>query len=78
MKAKELFAEFGPDLSTAVNIFLRQSIRENRIPFSIQKEVPLGRTWMKNTKAIYALETMTDSGDAILSGLAAGVPGAGS
>lgn len=39
-KAQELFADFGMDLSTAVNIFLRQSIRENSIPFMIQREVP--------------------------------------
>ena len=39
-KAQELFADFGLDLSTAINIFLRQSIRENAIPFSIQREVP--------------------------------------
>jgi DNA-damage-inducible protein J len=39
-KAQELFADFGLDLSTAINIFLRQSIRENCIPFSIQREVP--------------------------------------
>ncbi|MCI9509187.1 MAG: type II toxin-antitoxin system RelB/DinJ family antitoxin [Angelakisella sp.] len=40
MKAQELFADFGLDLSTAINIFLRQSIRENGIPFSIRREVP--------------------------------------
>ncbi len=39
-KAQELFADFGLDLSTAINIFLRQSIRENAIPFNIQREVP--------------------------------------
>lgn len=39
-KAQELFAEFGIDLSTAVNIFLRQAIRENAIPFTIQRELP--------------------------------------
>lgn len=39
-KAQELFADFGMDLSTAVNIFLRQTIRENAIPFSISREVP--------------------------------------
>ncbi len=38
-KAQELFADLGLDLSTAINIFLRQSIRENCIPFSIQREV---------------------------------------
>ena len=39
-QAQELFADFGLDLSTAINIFLWQSIRENCIPFSIQREVP--------------------------------------
>ena len=39
-QAQELFADFGLDLSTAINIFLRQSIRENGIPFAIQREVP--------------------------------------
>lgn len=39
-KAQELFADFGLDLSTAINVFLRQSIRENCIPFSIQREAP--------------------------------------
>lgn len=38
-QAQELFADFGLDLSTAINIFLRQSIRENCIPFTIQREV---------------------------------------
>ncbi len=37
-KAQELLADFGLDLSTAVNIFLRQMIRENAIPFAIQRE----------------------------------------
>lgn len=39
-RAQALFADFGLDLSTAINIFLRQSIRENCIPFTIQREVP--------------------------------------
>ena len=39
-KAQELFADFGLDLSTAINIFLRQAIRENSIPFVIKREVP--------------------------------------
>ena len=34
-KAQKLFADLGMDLSTAVNIFLRQAIRENAIPFSV-------------------------------------------
>lgn len=39
-KAQALFSDLGLDLSTAVNIFLKQSIRENAIPFSIQRDVP--------------------------------------
>ncbi len=39
-KAQELFAEFGMDLSTAVNVFLKQSIYERRIPFTIGRDVP--------------------------------------
>lgn len=39
-KAQELFADFGLDLSTAINMFLRQSVRENAIPFNISREVP--------------------------------------
>ena len=39
-KAQELFADFGLDLSTAINLFLKQSIRENAIPFMITRDVP--------------------------------------
>ena len=39
-KAQELFAEFGMDLSTAINVFLKQSIYEKRIPFSIGRDEP--------------------------------------
>ena len=38
--AQELFSDLGLDLSTAINIFLKQSIRENGFPFSIQRETP--------------------------------------
>jgi len=43
-KAQELLADFGLDLSTAVNIFLRQMIRENAFPFTIQREEPAVRS----------------------------------
>lgn len=39
-QAQALFADFGMDLSTAINIFLRQSIRENAIPFAISRDIP--------------------------------------
>ena len=37
-QAQELFAQFGLDMTTAVNMFLRQAIRQRGIPFSIQLE----------------------------------------
>lgn len=39
-KAQALLAELGMDLSTAVNIFLKQMIYEGGIPFSITREIP--------------------------------------
>ena len=35
-----LFSKFGLDLSTAISIFLQQSVREKRIPFEIRLEIP--------------------------------------
>ena len=39
-KAQALLADFGMDLSTAVNIFLKQMVYEGSFPFSITREVP--------------------------------------
>lgn len=39
-KAQDLFADFGMDLSTAINVFLKQAIFERSIPFAIHREVP--------------------------------------
>lgn len=36
-EAQALFAEFGLDLTTAITVFLKQSVREGRIPFSIRR-----------------------------------------
>lgn len=35
-----LFKDFGLDLSTAISLFLSQSVREQRIPFEITREIP--------------------------------------
>ena len=40
MKADALFAELGMNLSTAFNIFVRQCLREGRIPFDISLNQP--------------------------------------
>lgn len=39
-KAEAFFAELGMNLTTAFNIFVRQTLREGRIPFDIRLEVP--------------------------------------
>lgn len=39
-QADSLFADLGMSLSTALNIFLRQSVREQQIPFTISRNVP--------------------------------------
>ena len=36
--AQELYSDLGLDLSTAVNLFLKQSLREQKIPFEIKRE----------------------------------------
>ena len=38
--AERIFEELGLNMTTAVNIFLRQSIRENGIPFELKLSVP--------------------------------------
>lgn len=38
--AEKIFAELGLTMTTAVNIFLRQTIRENGIPFALKSDVP--------------------------------------
>jgi DNA-damage-inducible protein J len=39
-QADALFAELGMNISTAFNIFVRQSLREGRIPFDITLNLP--------------------------------------
>lgn len=39
-KAQALLEEFGMDLSTAVNIFLKQMVYEGAFPFAITREAP--------------------------------------
>lgn len=38
--AEKLFEELGLNMTTAVNMFLRQAIRENGIPFEVKLGVP--------------------------------------
>jgi DNA-damage-inducible protein J len=38
--AESIFNEFGINMTTAVNMFLRQTIRENGIPFDLKLDKP--------------------------------------
>jgi len=37
-EAEKLFTELGINMSTAINIFIRQAIRQNKIPFEISAD----------------------------------------
>ena len=39
-RAEEIFEAFGLNMSTAINMFLRQTIRENGIPFELKLDMP--------------------------------------
>jgi len=39
-KAESIFEAFGLNMSTAINMFLRQTIRENGIPFDLKLDIP--------------------------------------
>lgn len=39
-QAEALFGEIGMNMTTAINIFLKQSIRENGIPFELKINRP--------------------------------------
>ena len=43
-QSQELLADLGLDLTTAVTIFLKQTVREQGIPFEISREKPNAET----------------------------------
>ena len=43
-QADALFGELGMNMSTAFNVFVRQAVREGRIPFEISLNQPSGET----------------------------------
>lgn len=55
-QADDLFSDLGMSLSTALNIFLRQSVREQRLPFEISRNVP-------NTTTLAAMEAAENDED---------------
>ncbi|AEE92495.1 MAG: type II toxin-antitoxin system RelB/DinJ family antitoxin [Tepidanaerobacter acetatoxydans] len=59
-QADELFAKLGLNMTTAFNIFLRQSIREGRIPFDITLNTPNAVT----VAALLEAEQIANNSDA--------------
>ena len=43
-RAEEIFAELGLNMSTALTVFLRQTVRTNGIPFEMRLETPNAET----------------------------------
>ena len=42
--AQELFSDLGLDMTSAITLFLKQSVREQRIPFEIRRDIPNAET----------------------------------
>ena len=40
LAAEKIFEELGLNMTTAINIFLKQTIRENGIPFELKLKTP--------------------------------------
>lgn len=58
-KADLLFAELGLSMTTAFNLFLRQSVREGRIPF----EITLNKLSTETVAAILESQRLMDDPD---------------
>ena len=43
-RADALFEELGMNMTTAFNVFVRQAVREQGLPFSVTREVPNAET----------------------------------
>ncbi len=60
-KADSLFNELGLSLSAAINIFLRQSVRRQKIPFEIENEPFKNTPNTKTTEVIKSGKTANSS-----------------
>lgn len=53
-QAESMFAEMGLNMTTAMNIFLRQVVRQGKIPFEIATDIP-------NAKMLETMKEMNDT-----------------
>lgn len=57
-QADDFFAELGMDISTAFTLFVRQSLREGKIPF----EISLNLSYINKTRTWFMMLTLPSSG----------------
>ena len=50
--SQELFADLGIDLSTAITLFLKQSLRVQGLPFAVTRENPNAETAAARQRAL--------------------------
>ena len=53
-QAEQLFSELGMNMTTAFNVFVRQSVRQGGIPFEIKLDIP-------NAKTIAAMDDVNNN-----------------
>jgi DNA-damage-inducible protein J len=53
-QAEKLFSELGLNMTTAFNVFVRQSLRQGGIPFEIKLDIP-------NAETIAAMEDVNNN-----------------
>lgn len=52
-QAEKMFADMGLNMTTAMNIFLHQVVRQGKIPFEIATDIP-------NSETLEAMQEMDD------------------
>ena len=52
-QADAMFSDMGLNMTTAINLFLRQVVRQGRIPFEIATDIP-------NAETVAAIKEMDD------------------
>jgi DNA-damage-inducible protein J len=51
-QAESLFSDLGMNMSTAVNVFIRQSVREGRIPFEVTTDPFFGEANIEHLRRV--------------------------
>ena len=58
-ESESLFKELGMNLTTAINVFLRQAIRSGGFPFSVKMEQPNAETFLALRESDELLKSKT-------------------